>query len=99
MENRTCCDQAGNLYGAAGGSSGLGSGTIFELSPSGDNWTFNVIRSGVCSPGATLTLDAAGSLCGTAPCGGVHEKGDVFTLTNTANGWQYASLYEFTGRL
>ena len=90
-------DQAGNLYGAASGSGGLGSGTIFELSPSGNTWTFKVIHSGVCSPGKTLALDTAGSLYGTTPCGGAHEKGNVFKLTNTGNGWQYTSLYEFTG--
>ena len=33
-------DAAGNLYGAAmGGGSGY-SGTVFELSPSGNNWTY-----------------------------------------------------------
>ncbi len=90
-------DQAGNLYGAASGSGGLASGTIFELSPSGNTWTFNVIRSGVCSPVATLTLDAAGSLYGTTPCGGAPEKGNVFKLSKSGNGWQYSSLYEFTG--
>jgi uncharacterized repeat protein (TIGR03803 family) len=89
-------DQAGNLYGSASGSGGLGSGTIFELSPSGDTWTFNVIRSGVCSPIATLAIDAAGSIYGTTPCGGAHQKGNVFKLTNAGNSWQYVSLYEFT---
>ncbi len=90
-------DQAGNLYGATSGSGGPGSGTIFELSPSGNTWTFNVIRSGVCSPRTTLALDAAGSLYGTTPCGGVPQKGNVFRLTKTGNTWQYVSLYEFTG--
>ena len=90
-------DQTGNLYGAAAGSGGLDTGTIFELSPSGNGWTFNVIRSGVCSPIATLSLDAAGNLYGTTPCGGTAEKGNVFKLSKTANGWQYSSLYEFTG--
>ena len=90
-------DQAGNLYGAASGSGGLGSGTIFELSPSGNTWTFNVIHSGVCSPLATLSLDAAGTLYGTTPCGGAAQKGNVFKLSKSGNGWQYSSLYEFKG--
>jgi uncharacterized repeat protein (TIGR03803 family) len=96
-------DQAGNLYGAATlGGSGHG-GTVFELSPSGNTWTFNVLYSfftpaGGAGPGAALSLDSAGNLYGTTQndeAFGFH--GSVFKLTKTGNGWTYTSLHDFTG--
>ncbi len=96
-------DSAGNLYGAtADGASGRG-GTVYELSPSGDTWTFKVIYTftGVlnspCGPTRSLTFDAAGNLYGTTQCDGSFEEGNVFKLTNTQNGWVYTSLHDFTG--
>ncbi len=47
-QNSLIMDAAGNLYGTTsdggpGGSGGQGGGTVFELSPSGNNWNFSTI--------------------------------------------------------
>lgn len=95
-------DSSGNLYGTTvGGGSGAG-GTIFELSPSGNTWTFNVLYSisgaNGGGPHAALALDSVGNLYGTTIWQGAHKfYGNVFKLTNTGNGWTYTSLHDFTG--
>jgi uncharacterized repeat protein (TIGR03803 family) len=96
-------DKAGNLYGAAAVGGSAGGGNIFELSPVGDSWSFNVLYSfsggpGGCGPNASLTMDNAGSLYGTTYCDGPISQGNVFKLTNTGNGWNYVSLHDFSGR-
>jgi len=93
-------DSSGNFYGTASDlGSGVG-GTVFELSPSGDSYTFKVLYSFSgyygCGPQAGLTLDSAGNLYGTTRCDGAYQSGNVFKLTNN-NGWVYTSLYDFTG--
>ncbi len=96
-------DSSGNLYGSTTADGVAGGGTIFELSPAGDTWTFKLLYnfSGVehsnCGPFANLTLDAAGNLYGTTRCDGANGLGNVFKLTNTPNGWVYTSLYDLTG--
>ena len=96
-------DSAGNLYGTTfDGGSGSG-GTLFELSPFGNSWTYKLLYSfsgpdwRSCGPYATLTMDAAGNLYGTTNCDGVYDSGNVFRLRNTENGWVYTSLHDFTG--
>lgn len=96
-------DKAGNFYGSTsqGGLSDNLGGTIFELSPSGNTWMLTTLyassRDAGCGPEAALTLDDAGNLYGTTSCNGAYGRGNVFKLTNTANGWVYTSLYDFTG--
>jgi len=97
-------DQAGNLYGATGaGGSGNG-GTVFELSPSGGSWKFNLLYTfagvnGQFVPGpiANLTFDAAGNLYGTTHGDGTYNFGAVFKLNPGGGGWSYTSLHDFTG--
>ena len=91
-------DSAGNLYGTTT-SGGSGCGTFFELSPSGDSWTFKLLYSfpGHCGSYAPLRMDAAGNLYGTGNGGGIYGYGSVFKLSNTQNGWVYTSLHDFTG--
>lgn len=88
-------DSAGNLYGTTS------SGTVFELSPSGNTWIYKVLYSFFgqewCGPAATLTMDAARNLYGTTNCEGIYNAGNVFKLSNTQNGWVYTSLHDFTG--
>jgi len=94
-------DQSGNLYGAASAGGAYGGGTIFELTPAGNNnWTFTLLYSfagnGYCGPWATLAMDGAGSLYGTTRCDGANQLGNVFKLTPSNGGWTYTSLHDFT---
>ena len=97
-------DSVGNLYGATtDGGSGNG-GTVFELSPSGGGWNFQVLYSfagprGGLFPGpiANLTFDHSGNLYGTTHVDGLFNYGSVFKLTHGSGGWTYTSLHDFSG--
>jgi uncharacterized repeat protein (TIGR03803 family) len=93
-------DSSGNLYGTTSAGGSGGGGTVFELRPSGDSYTFKLLYSFSgqegWGPWASLTMDAGGSLYGTTYRGGA-GAGSVFKLTNTQNGWAYASLHDFAG--
>lgn len=96
-------DGFGNLYGSTA-SEGRGNvETVFELSPSADTYSFNVLFSFPrtdmqrCGPARALTMDAAGNLYGTTQCDGDYGYGNVFRLASTQDGWVYSSLHDFTG--
>jgi uncharacterized repeat protein (TIGR03803 family) len=92
-------DKAGNLYGSTTGGGSGGGGTIFELSPAGDSWTFQVLynlQGDGAGPYASLTMDDAGNLYGTTYADGANGKGNIFKLTKTGNGWAYSSLHDFS---
>ena len=98
-------DSVGNLYGTTTGG-GDGGGAVFELSPSGNNWTFTTLYTfplNTGGPYASLTMDAAGNLYGTTvyggqpDCNGSFGCGNVFKLTPGNGGWTYTSLHNFTG--
>jgi len=97
-------DSQGNIYGqtAFGGMHGEG-GTVFELSPSGDNSTFNLLYSfpGITNNGTigagALSMDAQGNLYGTTFGNGAHNYGTIFKLSPSENGWIYTDLHDFTG--
>jgi uncharacterized repeat protein (TIGR03803 family) len=93
-------DQAGNLYGSTNvGGTGEG-GTVFELSPSGGGWIYNLLHSFTgatnCGPWGPLTLNG-GNLYGTTVCDGTNSSGNVWELSPSGNSWTYSSLYDFTG--
>jgi uncharacterized repeat protein (TIGR03803 family) len=98
-------DQAGNLYGTTAYNGGSGGGTVFELSPNPDgSWTESVLHSfnyddgGGYRPTASLLLDLAGNLYGTADYGGAYDNGVVFELSPNPDGsWTENVLYSFTG--
>jgi uncharacterized repeat protein (TIGR03803 family) len=94
-------DASGNFFGATEGGGSGGGGTVFELSPAGSSWNYQVLYSfsgqNDCGPWAALTLDNSGNLYGTTACEGAHNLGNVFQLTKTENGWVSSSLYDFTG--
>lgn len=101
-------DRAGNLYGTTGsggvGCDGYGCGTVFELSPSNNGWTYRLLYSFTggdgqfgCGPQTSLTMDAAGNLYGTTLCDGATRLGNVFELAFSSGNWTYLDLHDFTG--
>lgn len=93
-------DNAGNLYGATGGSDSNLGGTVFELTPSAGGWIFNVIYDlpgAGLGPTGNLVRDSAGNLYGSTWADGAYGQGNVFKLSPTNHGWTYASVHDFTG--
>jgi uncharacterized repeat protein (TIGR03803 family) len=92
-----------NLYGAttdggAGGSNG--GGTVFELTPSGESWTFTVLYSlsgwGISGSFRNLLMES-GKIFATTHCDGANDAGTVYELTLSGGTWTYNQLYVFTG--
>jgi uncharacterized repeat protein (TIGR03803 family) len=76
-------DGNGNLLGTAGGGGSAGDGLVFELSPNGSQWKYNVLDNFTGANGrgplGMLTLDASGDLFGVTHEGGTpKKKGTVF---------------------
>ncbi|MGC2111621.1 MAG: choice-of-anchor tandem repeat GloVer-containing protein, partial [Candidatus Korobacteraceae bacterium] len=92
-------DAIGNLYGDTWQGGSQGGGTVFELSPSGDNWSLTTLYSFPGNGFAVdrLTMSSAGNLYGTLQQGGAYGHGAVFELTFTSGNWTYSALYDFTG--
>jgi uncharacterized repeat protein (TIGR03803 family) len=95
-------DAQGNLYGTTVGGGAIGEGEIFELSPNGSGWDFNILYS-FCSkkdctdggsPSTKLIMDSKGNLYG-ADNGLI--GGSVFELMpNTGHTkWNLKTLYVF----
>ena len=102
-------DNAGNLYGTSVLGGDFGSGTVFELSPSGNSWTHTVLYSFTGGadggePYKGVTLDAQGNLYGTAVVGGTGGTcvesgcGVVYKLTNNGGSWTQTVIHNFRGR-
>jgi uncharacterized repeat protein (TIGR03803 family) len=97
-------DSSGNLYGTTA-SGGLGSGTVYELSPAvGGGWTETVLykfgsKSGDgADPYGGVVFDATGHLYGTTKVGGTHSKGTLYRLTHlSGGGWSESVLHNFGG--
>jgi hypothetical protein len=92
-------DNNGNLYGITSKSGVFGRGTVFELSPSPNGWTFTSIFSFEQAQGSPLTglvVDSVGNLYGSAQ-GGRYASGLIYELSPTNNGWTYTDLHDFTG--
>lgn len=95
-------DNAGNVYGTtvSGGGGGNG-GVVFQLMPSGSNWTYNTLyefcaqRGDGCNPSASLIFDQSGNLYGSASNGCTEGQGSVFELASGK--WIETVLYLFTG--
>ncbi len=99
-------DHAGNLYGTtAGGGSGRGCGTVFELSPSGSgSWTKTTLYDFQCAsdgsaPYGGVIFDSAGNLYGTTNFGGANMVGTVYELSPAGGGtWTFHLLYSLQYR-
>ena len=94
-------DTAGNLYGATARGGMYQFGTIFELTPGSDGWTFAVLYDfGTNSndgggPFDSLVMDKAGDLYGTTGGGGTYGGGTIFELTPGSGGWTESLPYSF----
>ena len=101
-------DAQGNLYGTAGG--GTGVGAVYELSQGSGGWTeslpynFGVNHRGLKGdiPFGNLLLDVAGDLYGITLSGGdlscgISGCGGIYRLTPTPGGWKENVLHNFAG--
>ncbi|MGC2108391.1 MAG: choice-of-anchor tandem repeat GloVer-containing protein [Candidatus Korobacteraceae bacterium] len=98
-------DATGNLFGTTytGGNDqmcgGLGCGTVYELTRSGQSWTANFIYAFTevaYNPLSGVTRDPAGNLYFTASQGNI-AHGAVLELTPAGSGWTANTLYSFNG--
>lgn len=88
-------DSLGNLYGTTYQGGANGYGTIFKISPAGEEtilYNFASTSTDGFYPEAGLVMDKSGNLYGTTAYGGVHDKGTVFEVTATGS---YSTLYSF----
>ena len=79
---RLIMDRSGNLYGTTSGGGANGTGTVFQISPSGAEsvlYSFGTGTDGQ-SPLAGLVMDASGNLYGTTYSGGTNGTGTVFRI-------------------
>src|SRR5258708_789676 len=97
-ESRLTSDGAGNLYGTTC-FGGLGSGTVFELSPNGSGgWKETVLYSFTggaddANPMNGLIMDTVGNLYGrTYVSGG--GNGTIFELSKSGGGWTKQVIYD-----
>jgi uncharacterized repeat protein (TIGR03803 family) len=96
-------DGSGNLYGTSQGGGSQNGGTVYRLVSTSTGWTESVLYS-FCSqngcadgaqPEASLIMDGAGNLYGTAYGGGSYGYGAVFKLAPNGPGWTQSVLYSF----
>jgi len=102
-------DKAGNLYGTTVQGGIHGEGTVWVLSPSGNNWIHTALYSFTGGddggePYKGVTLDAEGNIYGTAGIGGksvgqCSERGCgvIFKLTKSGSAYNYAVIHYFIG--
>jgi uncharacterized repeat protein (TIGR03803 family) len=101
-------DAQGNLYTTTrdGGNPACNGacGTVVELSPgANDTWTESVIYTFLGGtdgyyPYAELIADQGGNFYSTTSGGGAHNKGTVFELSPSSNGWTKTILFSFDGK-
>jgi uncharacterized repeat protein (TIGR03803 family) len=103
-------DRHGNLYGTtARGGSGVGFGTVFELTRNNGKWREKVLYAFTGgkdgnSPYAGLTIDSSGNLYGTTSGGGDTKClppdgcGTIFELISDNGKWTEKVLHAFTGK-
>jgi uncharacterized repeat protein (TIGR03803 family) len=94
-------DDAGNLYGATvqgagSGCNGFGCGTVFKISPAGQETILHIFTGAPdgANPESGLVRDSVGNLYGTTSIGGTFNYGMVFMLSATG---QETVLHNFSG--
>ncbi len=76
-------DSAGNLYGTTGEGGTYGDGTVFKLTPAGEETVLHSFKPGNhdgVQPFGGLVMDPAGNLYGTTTGGGFLDHGIVFEV-------------------
>ena len=78
-------DKKGNLYGTTGSGGAYGYGTVFRITPTGDETVLYSFGgpAGDFNPGLNVVLDKQGNLYGTTNNDGAYNFGTVFKLTPT----------------
>ncbi|MFL6689117.1 MAG: choice-of-anchor tandem repeat GloVer-containing protein [Alphaproteobacteria bacterium] len=97
-------DASGNLFGTTTRSGRHDAGTLFELSPAGVNFAFQVLHQ-FCNeencadggaPAASPTLDENGNVFGTTTqFGNAQGAGTLFELSPSKSGWTETVLHDF----
>lgn len=98
-------DAAGNAYGTTASGGDFDFGTVFMLSPSGQQTVIYSFTGGGdgLDPHGSVTLDAAGNLYGTTVAGGFggicagDGCGVIFELSPSGGSWTETTLYAFKG--
>jgi uncharacterized repeat protein (TIGR03803 family) len=101
-------DGSGNLYGATFGGTGMGDGTLFELSPSPGSFTgysyqviFTFNGAAGSNPFGDLALDSSGNLWGSLlNSSDVNSSGGLFVVSPPVGGtgsWTQSISYLFNG--
>jgi uncharacterized repeat protein (TIGR03803 family) len=95
-------DSQGNLYGTTNYGGTNNAGVAYELSPSGNGWTIQVIHnfggpSDGANPGAGSLLMDGGGLWGET-YGGGRGFGTVFELVSQNGEWNEGFLYRFSDK-
>lgn len=75
-------DTAGNLYGTTACVGAYGYGSVFKLTKSGSTWVYSSLYDFTggadgADPASTVTIDADGTLYGTASSGGSQNSNGV----------------------
>ena len=95
-------DSAGALYGVTIVGGIDNQGTVYKLTPSGNQWTESVIYTLTGGadggqPFAGMVFDHAGNLVSTAQLGGINGFGTIYELAPLGLQWVQHTLYSFTG--
>jgi uncharacterized repeat protein (TIGR03803 family) len=100
---RLVFDAAGNVYGVAELGGDFGNGTVYEMSPTLQGWTFETLYAfkgmpDAASPYGGVIFDSKGNLYGTTYFGGTVGMGAAYELSPTRLGtWQESVIYSFQG--
>jgi uncharacterized repeat protein (TIGR03803 family) len=95
-------DQAGSLYGVNYSGGANGDGLAYQLVPTGNGWTRNILHKFQFSDGGLpmggLISDKSGNLYGTTTSYGPGRNGTVFMLSPSGGTWTLTVLHSFSGR-
>jgi len=90
-------DSSGNLYGTTELGDG-GPGVVYQLSPSGSGWNYNVLAPIRFTEAITcggVVMDGQGNFFGTSGCGAA--AGGIFEVSPSGGGWTFNVLHSFSG--